>query len=229
VLDLVAEHPATAHFLCDKLCRRFLGDEASARVRERLAQVWLAHTESHDQISRVLRTLLLSQEFAGRRDASSGGAKIRRPLALAAAFARALDIDLAYAEQLGGEMTNAGQNLFGWPTPTGLPDTSAPFLTSQAMRHRWSMLLGLAENSWGTGAPANPEALGQTSPTTQSASVALLTRLLGYAPAETVGAIVAGSGWPADQPLNVNGAAEAAHRWARLAAYCAMSPQFQVS
>jgi uncharacterized protein (DUF1800 family) len=229
VLDLVAGHPATAHFLCDKLCRRFLGDSVSAQVRERLAQVWLAHTESHDQISRVLRTLLLSQEFAGRRDAPSGGAKIRRPLALAAAFARAMEIDLAYAEQLGGEMSYAGQNLFGWPTPAGLPDTSAPFLTSQAMRHRWSMLLGLAENSWGTGALANPEALGLTSPTTQTAAVALLTRLLGYAPPAAVDAIVAGSGWPADQPLGVNGAAEATHRWARLAAYCAMSPQFQVS
>jgi len=33
----------------------------------------------------------------------------------------------------------------------------APFLTSQAMRHRWSMAAGLAENSWGTGALANPK------------------------------------------------------------------------
>jgi hypothetical protein len=44
----------------------------------------------------------------------------------------------------------------------------------------------------------------------------------------SVAVIVAGSGWPADQPLGVNGTAEASHRWARLAAYCAMSPQFQV-
>jgi len=224
VLDLVAAHPATARFLCDKLCRRLLGENASAQVREKLAEVWLAHTESHDQIARVLRTLLLSREFM-----AASGTKTRRPLALAAAFARALEIDLAYSEQLGGEIAGAGQNLFGWPTPTGLPDASAPFLTSQAMRHRWSMLLGLAENSWGAGALANPDALGLESPTTQTATVGLLTRLLGYAPAAAVTAIVAGSGWPADQPLNVNGAADASHRWARLAAYCAMAPEFQIS
>ncbi len=224
VLDLVAAHPATARFLCDKLCRRLLGENASAQVRGKLAEVWLAHTESHDQIARVLRTLLLSREFM-----AASGMKTRRPLALAAAFARALEIDLTYSEQLGGEIAAAGQNLFGWPTPTGLPDTSAPFLTSQAMRHRWSMLLGLAENSWGTGALASPAAVGLTSPTTQTATLGLLTRLLGYAPSAVRAAIVAGSGWPAEQPLSVNGAADASHRWARLAAYCAMAPEFQIS
>jgi uncharacterized protein (DUF1800 family) len=229
VLDLVAAHPATARFLCDKLCRRLLGDNASAQVRGKLVEVWLAHTESHDQIARVLRTLLLSRDFAAAGGAATPGTKTRRPLSLAAAFARAMEIDLAYGEQLGGEIAGAGQNLFGWPTPTGLPDTSAPFLTSQAMRHRWSMLLGLAENSWGTGAPASPDAVGLTSLTTKTATLALLTRLLGFAPPATVAAIVEGSGWPADQPLSVNGAADASHRWSRLAAYCAMAPEFQVS
>jgi uncharacterized protein (DUF1800 family) len=224
VLDLIAAHPATAHFLCDKLCRRLIGEDASVRVREQLAEIWLAHTESHDQIARVLRALLLSRDFTGRR-----AAKTRRPLFLAAAFARAMEVDLVYADPLGGEIAAAGQNLFAWPTPAGLPDESAPFLTSQAMRHRWSMLLGLAENGWGTGALASPAAFGVPAPTTKTATVALLTRLLGTAPAAAAAAIVAGSGWPADQPLGVNGAAEAAHRWARLAAYCAMAPEFQVS
>ena len=224
VLDLVAAHPATARFLCDKLCRRLIGENASTQLRERLAELWLAHTESHDQIARVLRALLLSGEFAGRR--STPGTKTRRPLALAAAFARAMDIDLVYSEQLGGEIAAAGQNLFGWLTPTGLPDASAPFLTSQAMRHRWSMLLGLAENSWGNGTLASPDSPrvgtpGVAQTTIGTATVALLTRLLGSAPPAVAAAIVAGSGWPAD--------ADATHHWARLAAYCAMAPEFQVS
>ena len=123
VLDLVAAHPATAHFLCDKLCRRFIGSEVPERLRQHLAEVWLDNTESHDQIARVLRALLLSREFLARR-AAPHGAKIRRPLALAAAFARATQIDLKYSEQLAGEIAAAGQNLFGWPTPTGLPDAA---------------------------------------------------------------------------------------------------------
>jgi uncharacterized protein (DUF1800 family) len=223
VLDLVAQHPATARYLCDKLCRRLIG-AVPARLHQQLVEVWLRHSESHDQIARVLRVLLLSRDFAAAR-----GAKTRRPLALAAAFARAMQIDLSFSEPLGGEIAAAGQNLFGWPTPTGLPDAAALFLTSQAMRHRWSLVLGLAENSWGTGAVASPESLGLERPTTQTATVGLLNHLLGSAPAATAAAVITGCGWPADQALNAGGAADAAHRWTRLAAYCAMSPEFQVS
>ena len=230
VLDIIAAHPATARVLCDKLCRRLIGDRVSPRLQQQLVDVWLAHLESHDQIARVLRALLLSNEFAASVAAGSeDGRKIRRPLALAAAFARALQIDLSYADPLNGEISAAGQNLFGWPTPTGLPDANEPFLTSQAMRHRWNLLLGLAENSWGTGALASAEALGLNGATTRSAAVRLLDALLGSAPQDVIAAVVGGSGWPADQPLNVNGPSEAAHRWSRLAAYCAMDPQFQVS
>src|SRR5271170_2806706 len=152
VLDLVAAHPATAHFLCEKLCRRLIGDELPVRLHRRLVEIWLGNTESHDQIAHVLRTLLLSSEFAAAR-----GRKTRRPLALAAAFARAAQIDLAYAEPLGGEIAGAGQNLFGWPTPPGLPDSAPPFLSSQAMRHRWALVLGLSENYWNTGVLAGPK------------------------------------------------------------------------
>jgi uncharacterized protein (DUF1800 family) len=228
VLDLVAAHPATARFLCDKLCRRLIGEHASAHIREHIAQIWLAHVESHDQIARVLRALLMSADFSAR-SAAAANTKVRRPLALAAAFARAMEIDLQYSEQLGGEIAAAGQNLFGWPTPTGLPDSSTPFITSQAMRHRWSMLLGLADNSWGTGAVASPDALGLASPSTSEAGVACLNRLLGYAPPAALAAIIAGSGWPPDQALNAGGASDAAHRWARVAAYCAMTPEFQIT
>ncbi len=224
VLDLVAAHPATAHFVCDKLCRRFLGDPVPAALRQRLAEVWLAHVETHDQIARVLRVLLLSKEFADPRIRRN---KVRRPLQLAAAFARALQIDLHYSEQLSNELTAAGQNLFGWPTPTGLPDLPAPFLTSQAMRHRWSMLLALAENTWGTGAIAPPQTFGLSQPTTQSAVKQLLRVLNGDTQDSAAAAVQSGSGWPAAEALDAHGAQEGAHRWMRLAAYAAMTPEFQ--
>ena len=220
VLDLVAAHPATARLLCTKLCKRFIGDEVPAPLLEQLTAVWLAHTESHDQIARVLRTMFAAKDFSH--------AKVRRPLNLAAAFARAMQIDLDYSDPLGGEIAGAGQALFAWPSPTGLPDEGAPFLTSQAMRRRWSLVLGLAENYWGTGLIASPDKMHLTQPTTQSATIALLNALLGAAPPATVAAIVGGSGWPADAPLAAINATDAQHRWTRLAAYCAMSPQFQV-
>jgi uncharacterized protein (DUF1800 family) len=224
VLDLVAAHPATARFVCDKLCRRFLGEAAPPPLKQHLEQLWLEHTESHDQIARVLRALLLSKEFA---DPRCRGNKVRRPLQLAAAFARSMQIDLIYTEQLGYALAAAGQNLFGWPTPTGLPDSAAPFLTSQAMRHRWSMLLALAENAWGTGTIAPPGSFDLRQPTIESAVVTLLTAQNADAKQGVTAAVLSGCGWPATEALHAHGAEDGAHRWARLAAYCAMTPEFQ--
>ncbi len=227
VLDLIAAHPATARCVCEKLCRRFVGEPVAPRLLEQLTAQWLKQVESHDQIAQVLRTLFLSPEFAAAHRSAKPQLKVRRPLQLAAACARALGIDLTYSDPLGNELAAAGQTLFGWPTPTGLPDAPAPFLTSQAMRHRWSLVLGLAENSWGTGRIAAPAELHVAAPTTASATRALLTALTGTADAATVDAIVAGSGWGADQAVNVSDAGDGAHRWTRLAGLCAMSPQFQ--
>jgi uncharacterized protein (DUF1800 family) len=227
VLDLVAQHPATARFVCEKLCRRLLGDPVPQGLHQRLQQLWLEHVESHDQIARVVRALLTSKEFA---DPKIRGNKVRRPLSLAASFCRAMQIDVKYAEPLGNELSACGQNLFGWPTPTGLPDQAAPFLTSQAMRHRWSLLLSLAENNWSLGSVAPPDVLGLAGqPTSRTAVEVLSTALLGGADERTVAAVVAGCGWPADELVAAHGPAEAARRWARLSAFVAMAPAYQVS
>jgi uncharacterized protein (DUF1800 family) len=172
-----------------------------------------------------MRALLMSGEF---QDPRIRATKVRRPLNLAAAFARAMRIDFTYTEPVANELSACGQNLYGWPTPTGLPDASAPFLTSQALRHRWSLLLGLAENYWSTGGIAAPEAFDLRQPTTQTA-VRVLSAALGNEDAATVAAITGNCGWPQDEPLLVHGEKDGAHRWSRLAAYCAMAPHFQVS
>jgi uncharacterized protein (DUF1800 family) len=80
VLDLVASHPATARFICTKLCRRLVGDTPPAVVQAATAN-WTQNLHANDQIAQVLRKILLSPEFAAGQ-----GAKVRRPLALVAAF-----------------------------------------------------------------------------------------------------------------------------------------------
>src|SRR5260221_290103 len=117
---------------------------------------WGAACDRPDQIARTLRAILLAPEFA-----TSGGAKVRRPLALVAAFARAHGIDLVPTEPLWNEMANAGQRLFGWAPPTGLPDNRADFLGAHAMRRPWTLVLALAGNWLGTGALPLP-AVGTT-------------------------------------------------------------------
>ena len=68
-----------------------------------------------------------------------------------------------------------------------------------------------------------------SAPASSVATAPVATASATTAPAATATAIVAGCGWPADQALNAGGAGDAAHRWARLAAYCAMAPEFQIT
>jgi len=221
VLDLVAEHPATAKFVCTKLCRRFVGDPPPARLVTAAVTAWTRARRSPEQIAEVVRVILLSPEFAAAR-----GGKVRRPLALAAGFARTTGIDLVPTEGLWNQIANGGQRLFGWPPPTGLPDDNAYFLGANSMRHRWALVLGLAENWWGTGAmpPTFPPGGVLTA---RAVAAQHLARLQGAAPAQVADAILQGLGWPADQPLANPATPEFAKRSARLAALAAMSPMFQ--
>ncbi len=222
VLDLVADHPATARFICAKLFRRLIGDAPPESAIAAAARTWTAARRAPDQIAQTLRTILLSPEFAAAQ-----GMKIRRPLALAAAFARATGIDLMPTEPLWNQLANAGQRLFGWPTPAGLPDDGAFFLGANSMRLRWGLLLGLAENAWGTGEMPRPPGLEAGPVTPRQAALRLASMLHGAAQPALMDAVLGGLGWPADQPLGDPARPETGKRIARIAALVAMAPGFQ--
>jgi uncharacterized protein (DUF1800 family) len=148
VLDLVASHPATAAFLSEKLCRRFVSDTPSKALVESTAKVWTEHLKAPDQIAKVVKHIALSPEFA-----QSKGKKPRSPLALVAQFARDTGIDLEPTAGLNNQLTQCGQRLFGWPAPNGRPDTAEYYLTATFMRQRWTMLTKLAQNAWQNGVP----------------------------------------------------------------------------
>ncbi len=219
-LDLLARHPATADFLASKLCHRFVGESASRDLIARTSREWLHAVDAPDQIARVVRVILMSNEFA-----AGVGSKTRRPIALVAAFARASALDLTPTEPLANELAASGQRLFGWPTPTGLPDTTGTFVTTQGLRHRWSMILALAENSWHGGELPGPDAMGLAGRSTRDAASFWLRQLTGDAPAASVDALVAGVGGAADRPIE---GPDGSRRWTRLAALAGMTPAFQV-
>ena len=146
VLDLAAFHPATARFLAKKLCIRLVADNPPESLVTSTAKVWTDNIEKSDQIARVVAHIALSKDFGQIR-----GSKIKRPLELVASYARATGVEFVPTEGLVGEMDAAGQRLFGWPTPTGHPDTADYWLGANTMRRRWTLVAGLTDNWWGTG------------------------------------------------------------------------------
>src|SRR5476649_223549 len=221
VLDLVSDHAATARFVCEKLCRRLVSDTPDAALVSAAVKVWTDERRKPDQIARTVEAIVRSEAF--RRSAD---AKVKRPLELYASFARATEIDIVPTPGLIGELDSSGQRLFGWGPPTGHPDENDYWLSSNMMRKRWELLLGLADDAWKAGAPKFAQALAEK-PTAEEAVNAAHRQLLGVeAPAKTVHAIVDGMGLKPGMPFDTRKDAPQLAR--RLLAYCAMTPAFQM-
>ncbi len=221
VLDLVAEHSATASYVCEKLCRRLVSDQPEPAMVAAAAKVWSDHRRQPDQIARTVESIVRSGYFR-----HSAGMKIKRPLELYASFARATGIDVAPTMSLVGALDGSGQRLFGWAPPTGHPDESDYWLSSWMIRGRWSLLLGLANDAWKAGDPAAAIAVAEQD-TAESAARAAHRVLLGSeAEDKFIVAVVGGLGLKPGLPFSTRKDALPLAR--RMLAYCAMIPAFQM-
>jgi uncharacterized protein (DUF1800 family) len=90
LLDLLSHHPGTAQFLCAKLCRRFVSDEPPQSLIDRAVKVWLKNIDAPDQIAKVLRTIVLSEEFS-----KTPPAKLKRPFEFLASLYRATGAEVS--------------------------------------------------------------------------------------------------------------------------------------
>ncbi|HEV2677981.1 MAG TPA: DUF1800 domain-containing protein [Aliidongia sp.] len=221
VLDLVAYHPATARHLAHKLVVRLAGENASAALVAQAVAVWTKQAHAPDQIAQVVRAIVSSPEFKASREV-----KVRRPLALVAGFARATDLDLTPTEPLLNGIANAGQRLYGYAPPTGLPDRRDILLGTNAMRQRWQLVLALAENAWGTGVIQPARLMGPAATTPRAAAAFWLSALTGAYDPMQIEALVSGLGWPPDVPLPP-GQPNTQKQLARIAGLAAMAPGFQ--
>lgn len=140
LLNIVARHASTAHFLAFKLCRRFVSDSPPQSLVDSTAQVW---QQNNGQIKPVLRHIFLSDEFK-----ASAGEKFRRPLdflvgALRASGAKSHDY-WQYHEML----TDLGQFPYGWHPPNGYPDVAGAWVASGGLLARWNTAMKLTHGAY---------------------------------------------------------------------------------
>ena len=143
VIDLVARHPATAHFIAGKLCRRFVSDDPPESLIKQAAAEFTAAFDAPDQIARVMKVILLSAEFR-----SAPATKFKRPLEFLASYLRATGADFAPRMDVVYQLDEMGQRLFRWPTPTGHPDTSGYWQSGTFLLRRWNLPLVLRDDGW---------------------------------------------------------------------------------
>jgi hypothetical protein len=126
VLDILAKHPSTAHFISHKICRYFLGDAADTWTG-RLAAIYL---ETGGDVKAMLRPLLLSDELR------QGPPILKRPFDFAVSALRALNANTDGNKPLQESLAGMGQPLYQWPMPDGYPDKTSAWTGS--LLARWN-------------------------------------------------------------------------------------------
>lgn len=223
VLDLVADHPATARHIAKKLVKRLVADDPPASLVDRAAKAFRDHAKAEDQIARVVRVIAESDEFE-----RTWGKKTKKPFEFMVSLARATGADVKPDPGIQWLCLVMGQRLYGWPTPDGAPDEAGPWLSANSMLGRWNVSLWLnskqsnaTKNDFLRETPESIKTLGE------AAEYWLNRLLVGSQSADTIAALrEAITQWaPAETPLVRPQAEEAL---IGVAALAAMAPEFQL-
>ncbi len=224
VIRLVSEHPGTARHICRKLCRRLLADDPPASLVNALANVWIANKDAPDQIARTVRALLLSDEFA-----NTFGRKVKRPYEVVVSFLRGANADVTPNSSLFWQLQEMGYRMFNWGPPTGHPEESAAWLSTNGMLRRWNIINQL-QSTWLKAATFDLPGQTPTGLTSRQIVEFWIARLLAVAPPQsTINRLVdlMRQNGSADAPPS-GSAEEIADRIRSMVTLIAMTPEFQL-
>jgi len=140
VLDIVAHHPATAHFISRKLAMRFVADDPPEALVGRMAATF---TKTDGDLRAVMKTMLESKEFFSQAAYQS---KMKSPLEVVASAARAVNAEIDFAFPLANQVAQLGEPLYRKQEPTGYSNNSQEWLNSAGLMARMNFALQLADN-----------------------------------------------------------------------------------
>ncbi len=139
VIDILANHPSTAKFIARKLAVKFVNDNPSEALVNRLAAEF---TKSHGDIKSTLRALFTSDEFYAPENYR---AKIKTPFELTISAIRAVGAD-TNGGQVQAMLAKMGEQLYNWQAPTGYPDTAEDWVNTGALLERLNFAVALSSN-----------------------------------------------------------------------------------
>jgi uncharacterized protein (DUF1800 family) len=140
VLEILAEHPSTAHFISLKLAQRFVADNPPPSLVNRMAETF---RKSDGDLRQVMQTMLYSGEFWS---AGTYRAKVKTPFEMVVSAVRATNADVTSAFLLANEMQRLGEPLYRKVEPTGYSSANAEWISSASLLDRMNFALALAHN-----------------------------------------------------------------------------------
>lgn len=139
VIDILVNSPATAKFIARKLAVKFVSDNPSDALVQRVAD---AFHNSKGDIKTTLRALFTDREFYAPENYR---AKIKTPFEVVISAIRTLDAD-TNGKQIQGMLAKMGEPLYGYQAPTGYPDTAEDWVNTGALLERLNFAVALASN-----------------------------------------------------------------------------------
>jgi len=140
VLDILASHPSTAHFISKELAQRFVADNPPETLVNAMAQTFL---KSGGDMRAVMTTMLKSREFWSE---GAYRAKVKTPFEMVVSSVRALDARVTDAWNLANQVGNLGEPLYRKLEPTGYSNLNSEWVNSSALLGRMNFALQLAQN-----------------------------------------------------------------------------------
>ena len=140
VIDILATHPSTAHFISKQLAIRFVADDPPEALVARMAKKFL---ETRGDLREVMRAMIDSPEF---RDPKYFRSKIKSPFELVASAARAVNGDMDYSFARQPLLNQLGEPLYRKQEPNGYSNVGADWLNGGSLIARMNFATALAGN-----------------------------------------------------------------------------------
>jgi uncharacterized protein (DUF1800 family) len=140
VIEILVNHPSTAKFIARKLAVKFVSDNPSQELVNRVAK---AFQDSKGDIKTTLRALFNDREFFAPENYR---AKIKTPFELAVSAIRAVNADTNSSPALIALLNKMGELPYGYQAPTGYGDTAEDWVNTGALLERMNFAVALASN-----------------------------------------------------------------------------------
>ena len=143
IIDILAHHPATAHFISRSLAIRFVSDNPAQSLVDRMSAAFL---NSDGDLRKVMQTMIESPEFWGQ---NVYRAKIKSPFEMLASALRATNANIDFTNALSNQLNQLGEPLYRKVEPTGYSNKSSEWMNSASLLGRMNFALNLTSNKVG--------------------------------------------------------------------------------
>jgi uncharacterized protein (DUF1800 family) len=140
VLEILAHHPATAHFISTELAQRFVSDDPPKSLIDAMSKTFL---KTDGDIRAVLQTMFRSPEFWAPE---AYRARVKTPFEFVVSSLRATQAEVTEPQPLVAMLNKMGMPLYGSQPPTGYSTKADVWVNSAALLDRMNFGLALAAN-----------------------------------------------------------------------------------